>query len=33
VATVTDGVTEEERRKLVRDNTLRVFSVNAPVTA
>jgi predicted TIM-barrel fold metal-dependent hydrolase len=33
VAHVTDGVTEEERRKLVRDNTLRVFGINAQVPA
>jgi len=31
VAHVTEGVSEPERRKLVRDNTLRVFNVDVPV--
>jgi len=31
VRSVTAGVPDEERRKLIRDNTLRVFNIEAPV--
>jgi predicted TIM-barrel fold metal-dependent hydrolase len=33
VASVTAGILEGDRRKLVRDNTLRVFNISAPVHA
>ena len=33
VATVTASATDDERRKLVRDNTLRVFNIASPVPA
>jgi predicted TIM-barrel fold metal-dependent hydrolase len=32
VANVMKGVTEDDRRKLVRDNTLRVFNIEVPAT-
>jgi predicted TIM-barrel fold metal-dependent hydrolase len=33
VEKVTAGVSDEERRKLILDNTLRVFNIPAPVLA